>query len=184
MRRATAAVGAAAVAIAAVWLGLTAHAVLVPSAEAARSADAVIVLAGGAGDRLEGGMALVGQGVAEVLVVSDGTRPAGWPLGAAAQNWVCAEEQVVEVVCPVPEPFDTRGEVAMVDVLADERGWESVVVVTSGYHAHRAGALFDRCGSTATTVVATPSELAGFDRLRAVVHEIGGAAVLLVDRRC
>jgi hypothetical protein len=69
-------------------------------------ADAAIVLAGGRGPRLQRGLALVRQGVAPVLVVSDGWAPT-WP----EANRLCAGRSApVPVVCFHPVPYRTYGE--------------------------------------------------------------------------
>ena len=104
-------------------------------------ADAVVVLAGGRGPRLARGLALVGRGLAPVLVVSDGWSPT-WP----EANRICAGRRVpARVLCLHPEPYDTRGEAEAFARLARSRGWRSVVVVSSRYHIVRARMLFDRC---------------------------------------
>ena len=69
-------------------------------------ADAVVVLAGGRGPRLNEGLALVRSGAAPVLVVSDAWSPT-WP----EANRLCAGRPApVPVVCFHPDPYATRGE--------------------------------------------------------------------------
>jgi uncharacterized SAM-binding protein YcdF (DUF218 family) len=128
-------------------------------------ADAAVVLAGGRGPRLSEGLALVREGVAPVLVVSDGWSPT-WP----EANRLCARRQApVPVVCFHPDPYSTRGEAEAFARLAAERGWRSVVVVSSRYHLVRARMLFERCyegtvstassnGSLWARIVAAPIE--------------------------
>src|SRR5438105_3258221 len=50
-----------------------------------------------------------------------------------------------QVVCFTAVPFSTQGEARTVRRLARERGWRSVVVVTSTFHVTRAHMLFRRC---------------------------------------
>jgi hypothetical protein len=119
--------------------------------DTAHPADALVVLAGGRGERLSTALVLVHQHVAPVLVISNG-RNARWP----AANQLCASRQRFEVVCPRPAPDTTRGEARMVRDLAARRGWRSVVVVTSTYHARRAQLLLGRCFDGQLQIVAAP----------------------------
>ena len=94
---------------------------------------------------------LLHQQVAQVLVISNG-RDGRWQ----AANQLCASRQRFEVVCPQPAPDTTRGEARMVRDLAARRGWRSVVVVTSTYHARRAQLLLGRCFDGQLQIVAAP----------------------------
>ena len=123
------------------WLVLAATLFLWPPQHPPAHADAVVVLAGARGPRLERGLDLVRKGVAPVLAVSD-----GWGVGWVEANRLCAGRPApVRVVCFRPSPYSTRGEAEAVSRLARERGWQSVLVVTSRYHIVRAGILFARC---------------------------------------
>lgn len=70
--------------------------------------------------------------MAPVLVVSD----IGWDYGRddGFLQGLCGRDQPVEIVCPVPEPNSTIGEARAFARLADERGWQSLAVVTSRGH--------------------------------------------------
>jgi uncharacterized SAM-binding protein YcdF (DUF218 family) len=127
-------------------------------------ADAVVVLGPGRnGERLERAQALIGEHLADTLVVSmarGGQR--------AETDAACAAEPAgVEVICFTADPFSTRGEARAVAQLAAARGWEKLLVVTSNYHVRRAQLLFDRCYEGALVVVGA----SGGD----------GAAVVLTD---
>jgi uncharacterized SAM-binding protein YcdF (DUF218 family) len=112
-------------------------------------ADAVVVLFGGRA-RLPVGIRLVERGVAPLLVVSEG----------ADRRWrmpgLCARRDIV-VLCPVPAAESTRGEARMIARLARERGWDSLVVVTSRFHLFRAGLLIRRCFGGRLAMVGAPS---------------------------
>jgi len=128
----------------------TAAAVLIPApTDPAHPADALVVFAGGRGERLSKAVTLLQQHVAPVLIISNG-RDARWP----AANRLCVSRQRFEVLCPQPRPDTTRGEARMVRDLAARRGWRSVVVVTSTYHARRAQLLLHRCFDGQLQVVA------------------------------
>jgi len=102
-------------------------------------ADAVMVLAG-AKSRLPVALELVERGVAPVLVISDGLDPR-W----TQANRLCRFGDPERVVCVRPEPYSTRGEARLAARLARERGWDSLVVVSSRFHLFRARMLFERC---------------------------------------
>jgi uncharacterized SAM-binding protein YcdF (DUF218 family) len=134
--------------------GIAAGAMVQGPTDPAYPADAVVVFAGGRGERLSEAERLLRRGVAPVLVISNG-RDARWP----AANRLCASHQRFEVLCPRPEPDSTRGEARMVRDLAARRGWRSVVLVTSTYHARRARLLLGRCfGGHVQVAAAAPSE--------------------------
>lgn len=147
MRRLLLAVALAAAALVVASVGLF---VLRDDDEPTR-ADAVVVLAG-AKSRLPTGLELVRRGVAPVLVISDGYDPTWW-----AANRLCRYERELDVLCPRPDPYSTRGEARMVGALARERGWDSVVVVSSGFHLFRAELLFERCLAGQVQTVAAPN---------------------------
>jgi DUF218 domain len=125
--------------LAGLW-GIAAGVLVQAPTDPVQPADALVVFAGGRGERLSKAVALLQQGAAPVLVISNGRDPR-WP----AANRLCASRQRFEVVCPRPDPDTTRGEARMVRDLAARRGWRSVVVVTSTYHARRARLLLGRC---------------------------------------
>lgn len=132
------------------------------------SVDAVVLLSGGHGERLPKALELMENGVASTLVVSTGNErwiawddleplcdladgstltaeaPAWWPAEWLAQ-WPSQWPPRWNVVCVTPEPDNTRGEATTVADMAAQQGWESVALVTSGYHVERATIHFRRC---------------------------------------
>ncbi len=112
------------------------------------TADAVVVLAGSR-FRLPVGLELMERGVAPVLVISDGLDAR-----SPQTRRMCREQ--AEVLCPKPEPYSTRGEARLVARLARERGWDSVVVVSSRFHLYRARQLFERCYGGRLAMVGAP----------------------------
>jgi uncharacterized SAM-binding protein YcdF (DUF218 family) len=105
-------------------------------------ADAVIVLSGDK-KRLPPALDLVRKGVAPVLAISTVERTKHW----AAARRLCAAGRYAgaRVLCFDAVPFSTQGEARTVARLARERGWRSIVVVTSTFHVTRATMLFHRC---------------------------------------
>ena len=117
------------------------------------TADAIVVLAGSK-FRLPVGLELVERqlvehGVAPVLVISDGLDPR-----SPAANRICRER--AQVLCPKPDPYSTRGEARLVARLARERGWDSIVVVSSRFHLFRSRILFERCYDGRLAFVGAP----------------------------
>ncbi len=143
-------------------------------------ADAVVVFAGGAGtERIDTAMALLKRDVAPVLVLNQSTNP--WYYEPGSPD-LCENLSVdFEVICVKASPNSTRGEAAMFGDLAAERGWDSIVLVTSSLHLHRAELWLDRCVDASIQRVGadTPTSMGQ------VLHELAGtlhAAVL--DRSC
>jgi hypothetical protein len=61
----------------------------------------------------------------------------------------------VTVICFHPDPVTTRGEARQIGVLAAERHWKSVILVTSQDHAWRARLRTRRCFAGAVYVSTT-----------------------------
>jgi uncharacterized SAM-binding protein YcdF (DUF218 family) len=141
----------------------------------AHPADALVVLAGGRGERLSKAVRLLQQDAAPILVISNG-RDARWP----AANRLCASPQRFEVQCPRPHPDTTRGEARMVGDLAARRGWRSVLVVTSTYHARRTRLLLGRCFDGQLQVVAAAPREPWFRTWERANVELAGLARALV----
>jgi uncharacterized SAM-binding protein YcdF (DUF218 family) len=143
-----------------------------PQSDSVGHADAVVVLGGGDGERLDRGLALMSEGVAPTLVAS--TVP----------SRMCNADLSFDVICFVPDPNTTRGEAEAIAKIADGHGWKRLVLVTSTYHVTRAEMLLDRCyPGTVEIAPATPNTgvLAWFS---AIVHEWGGLAEAAVERSC
>jgi DUF218 domain len=114
------------------------------------------------------------RGVAPVLVASRGPAE------------LCGKETPFEVVCFEPAPDRTQGEAQVAARLARERGWRSLVVVTSRYHATRARMLFQRCFDGDLRVVGVePDSPAGLPSAANLVREWGGFGhAFVVERGC
>jgi uncharacterized SAM-binding protein YcdF (DUF218 family) len=151
-----------------------------PAGPTPNHADAVVVLSGGRGDRLPKALALMDASVAPVLVISRGEDQA-----AAQAASVCTRRNPFEVDCVRPEPNTTRGEAKAIARVASERGWHSLVVVTSRYHVTRARLLIGRCVRAQVTMVASSPQRSLLNWTGSVAHEWGGLTyALLVQRAC
>ena len=143
-------------------------------------ADAVVIFVGGRGERLETALEVVAASGSGVLVIPNGTVPT-WP----DANLLCAGSFDVEVICPTPEPDSTQGEARVFAELAAERGWESVIMVTSTYHLARAELMLTRCFGGSITAVRASPDISAVDWGRHAVHEgLGHLRARIVDRGC
>ncbi len=144
-----------------------------PETDAVQPADAVVVLAGGDGERLDRGLDLVREGVAPTLALSFGP-----------DDLCGGAEQPFAVVCFRPDPENTRGEAAAIARIAAEHGWTNLVLVTSTSHVTRARMLLERCfpGTLQVTDATPRAGLPGW--ALAIVHEWGGLAEAIADRDC
>jgi uncharacterized SAM-binding protein YcdF (DUF218 family) len=132
----------AAAAAAAAWLLLAiALFVLHPADEPGR-ADAVVVLAGSK-HRLPVGERLVARGTAPTLVLSRDPEGRNPPVERRCRRGEA--EADASLVCFVAEPYSTRGEARALALLAAEREWETIAVVTSRFHLYRSELLVERC---------------------------------------
>jgi uncharacterized SAM-binding protein YcdF (DUF218 family) len=141
--------------------------------------DAVLVLAGGKGERETTGVRLVQQGVAPVIVFSDGGRPDSGSARLCQQRFAR-----IRVVCLHPRVGSTRGEARAFSELAAREGWRSVAVVTSSYHIRRASLLIDRCyEGTVHPVAAGLGARHDLEPVRSVLREAVGFLVVSTTAR-
>lgn len=146
-----------------------------PATDAPRRADAVVVFGAEVPARLQEGQRLVERGVAPILVL---TVPVGWE-----ESSICGRSVPVDTICLNPEPPTTRGDARAAASLADERGWRSVALVTSDYHAFRARLLLERCYRGKVELIGA-KEIGDFKReVSRILHEWGGFAQALTWKR-
>lgn len=119
------------------------------------SGDAVVVHAGGRGERLDHALDLMNRGAAPTLVIMRGSA-ATWPQA----NVLCGRREPFEVLCPPPDPDTTIGEALALRDLVAARQWVSVIAVTSDYHLRRAMYLDAKCTTAEVVGSAAPSALA------------------------
>lgn len=141
-------------------------------------ADAVVVFVGGQGERTDAAFELMARDVADVLVVPNANGDE-WPRD------FCSPRDGFEVVCPVPETANTRGEARVIAELAAQREWDRLVLVTSTHHVARARLLLERCFDGDVTAVAADPHLSFGSWLDAAIHEwFGHVHALGVARGC
>jgi uncharacterized SAM-binding protein YcdF (DUF218 family) len=146
----------------------------------AASSDAVVIFAGGHGERLEAAVETAMSG-SRILVIPNG-RGGRWP----EANRLCFRPGDLEVLCPNPSLGTTRGEARILAAIAEERGWQHLTMVTSDYHAARASALLAHCFDGDLTVIAAPSGEASISvRFRRWRHEfLGSFDANILNRDC
>ena len=137
------------------------------------------MLGGGGEERLDTGLRLMRNGVAPVLLISDGERQ-GWE----EANALCKGGAAFQVVCFKPVPGRTQGEAREVARIAGERGWKDVVVVTSDYHAVRAGWLFGRCFGPLTSPSSAPAPAGRRAPPRSSTNGSPTCTRFLIERDC
>lgn len=143
-------------------------------------ADAVVMFVGGSGERFDTALELMAAGRAPVLVV-----PNGRSVRRARDEGLCTGDPGFEVLCPEPDPVTTRGEARAIGRVAAERGWDSVIAVTSSYHIARAELLLGRCFAGRIQAVGAEADLRPERWRRLVRHElVGHLAHRTVFRGC
>ena len=122
-----------------------------PPSAALPVADAVLVHAGERG-RARLGLELMEERQAPTLVLMFGTE-SRWT------RQLCGQTEPFEVLCPDADPVSTLGEARELAELASERGWTTVIAVTSNYHLRRAVHLDAKCSGV--TVIGSASITSG-----------------------
>jgi uncharacterized SAM-binding protein YcdF (DUF218 family) len=88
-----------------------------------------------------------------------------------------------ETACRLSKPVNTFGNAVVTAEVAAERGWESVILVTSDDHIARSHMLLRRCfDGDIQTAVSVKTE--GRERVRRTTHEWGGMIKALFVDRC
>lgn len=152
------------------WPALTLRLFLWPPVAEPARGDAVAVLAGGNGERLDRARRLMASGIAPVLALSRGSHAPTTPVDRHCD----ADRGGYAVVCFSPHEATTRGEARRLSALARARGWRSLVVVTSTFHVTRARLLVSRCYRGDLFVVDAGAHMPPGNTALAVLHEWGG----------
>ena len=141
--------------------------------------DAVVVLSGDMGERMSEARRLIAAGKAPVLVY------AGSPDSQEVIH-LCTQRQELEVVCLQRQPDSTRAEARAVGNLARSRDWNSIAVVTTSWHAARAGLLFRRCveGDVYTFGAFRAAESRRAFVRNVVLEWLGVLYALTLERQC
>lgn len=142
------------------FVAVTVESIVWPRQEVPDQVDAVVVMAGGMGERAVFGLAAVDLGFSDTIVVSVS------PVSAE----LCSEAKLrldVRVIC-FDSPGDTSDEAARVAEIAERNGFDNLLLVTSGYHLQRAERWLNRCFDGRVYPLAADARLSG----GLVVHEV------------
>ena len=171
---------AAAVSMLLVWLLVAVNLFYYPqTAREPGRADAVVVLAGAASERLPVGRELMRSGSAPVLVLSTTDTP-----GNTSMDIVCKYTQDPSIRCFTPSPLTTRAEARSIARLAADNGWDNIIVVTSRYRLLRAESNISQCTTAALTMVPSDPDLSPKQWLGRFVEETGGLAAAALRPAC
>ncbi len=107
-------------------------------------ADAIVVLSGDGGARLEQGVELFEQNCAPVLIVVGGGQPGNPPAAQVMRNEATAEGIPSSAVLMVGQSASTREDALYTRELMVQRGLKSAILVTSPYHQRRAALTFGK----------------------------------------
>lgn len=142
-----------------------------PASDKPGRVDAILSLAGGR--QAATAISLARKGYAPVLLFSRGN-----PNGPA-----CPRVPRVSVVCFVPNPEQTIGEIRFATAYARRHGWQSLLVVAGRTQVARARLLAKRCFSGRLLMVPAPVQL--IDLPYQIVYEWGALGkALLFDEHC
>ncbi len=127
------------------FVPLTARLFVWPPTDRPTTADAVIALGGDPGQlRAKQAVSLARSGHAPVAVISlGGVQPVPCPRPVAR----------IRIICFRADPLNTRGEAEYVALLAAQRHWHRIIVVSERSQATRARLLFKRCTSVQLEMV-------------------------------
>lgn len=129
-------------------IGATLWLFVLPSNHEPRQAvAAVVVLKGGNGERLDEALGLMRLGVAPTLVLYGGRADR-----SGRGERLCRGDADFAVLCPAAKR-DSRAEARALGELASDRGWRSLVVVTSTYGVSRTRLLVESCVAGRVQVV-------------------------------
>jgi uncharacterized SAM-binding protein YcdF (DUF218 family) len=142
-----------------------------PQIDTVRKADAIVVLGGSqSGARYRYGLDLARDGWAPTLVLSNPfARKEPFVTG------LCETPQHrFRIECFIPDPRTTLGEGREVRRLADERNWDTVIIVTSVPHVSRARYIVGKCFGGALIMAASPAHLGVLSWATMYVYQTAG----------
>lgn len=152
-----------------------------PATDQARRADGVVALLGpDEGAREHEATFLVEKGYASVLLFSEGNAIYD---GRSHAVHPCPDVRGVSVVCFVPDPPSTIGEIEWASNYAKRHGWRSLIIVSGHPQVTEARLLMERCYSGEILMVPPPNGL--LDDLSQLPHQwVGLVDALITDEHC
>ncbi len=109
-------------------------------------ADAIVVVSGGdTNARTQAGIDLYKNGWASVIIFSGAAKDTDSPSNAAAMKQYALEHGVPEAAIFIEEAaVNTQQNAANTQSFVKDKGYQSVILVTSGYHKRRATLEFEK----------------------------------------
>lgn len=160
------------------WLLYASLNILNPTQGDTQARSDVVVSLAPQENRLPLAKQLVSDGVADTLVVSYFAHDPMNNIAAASEDVAplstyCEPEATDGVLCFTPEEDATIGEVHALADMAKEHSWESLTVVTDGFHTFRTRFIFDQClgDDLEINVVFADGELSVSQQIWHVVYE-------------
>lgn len=144
-------------------------------------ADAVFVMSGDRGDRLDRALALAEAGSVATVVI---LRPSDGPVERAMA--LCARADLSYTVeCADPVTVSTIGDAQEVGRLVRQRRWDTIIVATSRFHVVRTSVIVNRCTDASVSLAGSRPDFGARQWLSSMAHEIGGLIELsLLHRNC
>lgn len=163
-------------------------AVLRPQVDSPSRVDAIVVVAGIEDDRYVYARHLAELGVADRVLVSKPPGETGSSAGdlesyCSASPVFARDGRQVLIECFAPDVDTTEGEATAATRIAEERGWESLLVVTYWGHVSRVRIYFEQCFDGAVNVTDTPRPTQ-ISRRHALLHETGGYMKAFIKPAC
>ncbi len=158
-----------------------------PSYDTPDNTDAIVVFAGGGGERFEKALQLANDGVASTVIVNSGALP--WPGRDAILQHCEQPDHPYRLICLLVEEDNTAGEALHFARVARELGLTRLVAVTSDIHLKRASVLLSQCHDGYIARVGSDPIPYGYRTLldkrllKALVHEWGGLLFALSVER-
>ena len=152
-----------------------------PQVDELRKADAIVVLGGShSGDRYRMGVELAHAGWAPTLLMSN-------PFAHKDKfvDKLCQTPQPrIDVECFAPDPRTTLGEGREIGRLAAERGWRTVIVVTSVTHISRARYIIEKCYDGALVMAASPTHMGPIGWAAMYIYQTAGYLKAFIQGPC
>jgi hypothetical protein len=171
-----------------VWAGLLTVLVVLaglpiyvrPQVDPLRRADAILVLGGPDHSRYDFGRALVADGWAPTMVISN---PDG-PHDRWLTRYCAVPKPGFTLICFSPDPATTKGEGRELRRLAAENGWRTVIVVTLLPHISRSRLILQRCFDGELVMAAIPTRLSAPEWAFHYVYQSAGYVRAVVQPGC
>lgn len=168
------------VALVVAWLVACLILFAAPAVDQPEHADAVVVLAPPLPTgRLAYAESLMAEGYADTLVISVPKDSTG-----VAPTHLCEEDHPYEIVCFTPDPITTRGEARALQPLAEEKGWQTINVVTNDFHVTRARIILKRCYAGDLNMLAARQDTSLVVWAYRFAYETAAFAKVAADNEC